>query len=162
TTNSFVYDDTQVDYSQQTSGIELPPGGEGPPYTNEFTYAFIHDPFVWIDIFAVTNDEALLGLHNVRPGCYAQLLTNFNLSKPYPTNWGFSQIVLNTNPSSTNVVHFAPEPTCGRPMEFYRGVQGFPKVSVHNIGDAIEPTNANSGQPGGFQITLSDALPTNF
>ncbi len=82
---------------------------------------------------------------------YCQLLTNRDLR--FPKEWDFGRIVQATN----NTTLFAPEPKFWD-KSFYRAVEGFPIVSISMFSDAIEPTNAFSGQSGFFQVTVSDTM----
>src|SRR5262249_38562555 len=91
-------------------------------------------------------------LHNTKSNMFCQLLTNLDLN--FPKQWGFGQIVRATN----NTTFFNPEPTFGRNKSFYRGVEGFPIVSITAGPDAIEPTNAFSGTPGNFGISVSEVI----
>jgi hypothetical protein len=109
---------------------------------------------LWLDVPVITNDIVFLTLHNTQSNMYCQLLTNLDLR--FPKVWGYGQIVRATNDTTL----FAPEPMFGRDKTFYRAVEGFPIVKIVGFQDAIEPTNASSGQPGLFEVLLSDTLST--
>jgi hypothetical protein len=121
TTNQwFVFDDSQVPMMT----VPDPPGGGGgitnflPAQTYDYT---TND--LWLEIFSVTNSRAVLAIHNTKSNFYYQLLTNLDLNVP---KWTPGQIVQSTN--GTNLLHFAPDPTCDRQVTFYRALEGFPKV----------------------------------
>ena len=74
----------------------------------------------------VTNHLAFLTLHNTRSNYYYQLLSKAELNPPWW--WNFGQVILNT--TGTNQLYFNPVSAIGQPIQFYRGVEGFPVVSV--------------------------------
>jgi hypothetical protein len=110
---------------------------------------------LWMELTGITNDLVSLTLWNTQSNMYCQLLTNRDLL--FPKDWGFGQIVRATNDTTL----FAPEGMYGD-KSFYRGIEGFPIVSIETQGDAVEPTNAFSGQPGFFLVSISDSLSTNL
>ncbi len=105
---------------------------------------------LWLDVPVVVSNLVFLTLHNTQSNLYCQLLTNTDLR--FPKEWNYGPIVRATNDTTL----FAPEPMFGRDRTFYRAVEGFPIVSIVAGQDAIEPTNAFSGQPGFFAVFLSD------
>jgi hypothetical protein len=148
------YDDSSL--GAQTSNVEPPPEpGEGEPGSDPGVPPINSPSYgtndLWIDLTGITNDLVSLTLHNTHSNMYCQLLTNRDLR--FPKEWGFGQIVRATN----NTTLFAPEPKFWD-KSFYRAVEGFPIVSISAGGDAIEPTNAFSGQSGAFFISLSSPV----
>jgi hypothetical protein len=139
----------QAGSAQQNGGVEF--GG------SESGFGPLYAPYgagdLWIELTSITNDLVHLTLHNTQSNMYCQVLTNTDLR--FPTNWRFSQIVRATNDTTV----FAPEPTYGRAWDFYRGVEGFPIVSIFNDGNAIEPTDTSPGQSANFVFLLSDPAP---
>jgi hypothetical protein len=150
TTNQwFVFDDSEVPLLT----VPDPPGGGGnnTNLVSKQTYDYATND-LWLEIFTVTNDSAILAIHNTKSNYYYQLLTNFDLNVP---KWTPGQIVQSKN--GTNLLNFAPDPTCGRQVTFYRGLEGFPKVGIAKVNDGIEPNGSDPGVPGLFQVNLSDA-----
>lgn len=167
-TNSWLIDDTTVDYSSvayQSSGPPPPPGDEPPseniPGTNSPVMIYTTNDF-WIEILGVTNDLASLALHNVYSNWYGQILSRTNIEDQA---WRLGPISQNVIP--TNFLVFDPVPTYGLARQFYRGVEGFPVVAIEPdsyLHSPCEPTNSvpEGGQIGIFNIRLSDALSTDL
>jgi hypothetical protein len=156
---SYWFDDTELTSGAFTSdapGLPGDPGDSGPYDPPEAALAYNYSTNdLWIEILSVTNEISSLLLHNTKSNLYCQLLTNLDLNI---TKWGLGQIVQATNTTT----FFNPEPTWGRPISFYRGVEGYPIVSISRQLDAIEPSGGDPGQAGQFQFQISDTRSTNF
>ncbi len=163
----FLVDDRLVDYerldAERKAQVQAEGEGEpedGPAYDGYGTN-------LWIEIYGydLTHQLAFLTLHNTRSDYYYQLLSKTELSPPWW--WNFGQVILNS--TGTNQLYFDPVPALGWPIQFYRGVEGFPVVSVSVswtnpcIVLAAEPvSDTNNPMVGIFYISRNDGFDENL
>jgi hypothetical protein len=179
TTNCFVFDDTQIDYSLLDELRSLisantpdPTGGgdtnaDGGTPDPPWNGPYYSSTDFWLELLSVdtVNQNSFLTLHGTKQGFYYELLQRLDLLRQ--PGWIPSPVLVIYDSNGTNQVYFDPAPNGGRPITFYRGVQGFPVVSIvtdryHSV--AIE-SNSATGDPGTvaiFNLSLSDKLSSNL
>ncbi len=171
-TNTFVLDDSVIDYRAQSQSIASgvmqlddteppPPPGGGGGGTNDFGGTGGIPAFdtnqLWLEIVAVTNGQMYLNLHNTQYGYYYQLGSRVHINDQY---WFPGQLLYNSD--GTNIMAFDGVPITDGQM-FFRGVQGSTKIGLYAEQDAVEPDAASGyqGVQGDFRIVLQGGdLPT--
>ena len=137
TTNCFVFDDTQIDYSLLDELRSLisantpdPTGGgdtnaDGGTPDPPWNGPYYSSTDFWLELLSVdtVNQNSFLTLHGTKQGFYYELLQRLDLLRQ--PGWIPSPVLVIYDSNGTNQVYFDPAPNGGRPITFYRGVQGF-------------------------------------
>ncbi len=170
TTNCFLYDDSEVDYSllselslQMSSNVPSPPddgggdggggdGGGGDPYIGPLYGS--ND--LWIEIVSTTNNQALLDLHGTQSPHYYQLMAKTNLNE---LEWELGEIVQAT--SGTNQIFFTRVAMSGRDMMYFQAAKSDTVLSAVVANNAEEPSPNSDGTVGDFVIAPNQPTTAN-
>jgi hypothetical protein len=156
--NSFIYDDSEVqNWQMSESNPPIPGEGGGGLGTNNIPPAYSNygSNDLWLEI-TITNtpaDFVFLTLHGTTSTNFYQLQSKTNLGQ---SNWSFGQILFSANDGQTD---FDPVSTFGQPENFFRAQKAPDVIQINAQQDALEPTNSQSGQTGIFQLVRNTWRP---
>jgi hypothetical protein len=148
-TNSWLIDDTTVDYSsvayQSSSGGPPPPPGDEPPGenipgTNPPPVMIYGTNDFWLEIEKSTNaDFVILTLHNTRAtNMFYQIHSTLSLTN---IDWIPGEIV--TNRAGLTNITFAPIAVTNHSQMFFRAVAAATQLSIAREVDAFERSTTN-------------------